>query len=231
MKPFNWTCPYCGHLATITGESYSESLYIVSKPETVVDNLALESTIIICPNPECDEFTVSMRLYAMKYIGKTYTVDRVIDRWDLKPFCAVRKLPEYIPEQVRKDYQEANLTRKISPKASAIFSRRCIQGMIRDYLDIRGNTLAEEIEQTQSKIDANTWRALDTVRKMGNIGAHFALDIDRLVDVDLDEANILVRLIEVLINGWYINREEKKVLIEEIGVLSDVNLRAQTERE
>ena len=46
------------------------------------------------------------------------------------------QFPEYVPVQIRSDYEEAYAILSISPKASATLSRRCLQGMIHDFWDI-----------------------------------------------------------------------------------------------
>jgi len=48
------------------------------------------------------------------------------------------------------------------------------------------------------------------VRSIGNIGAHMEKDINLIVDVEPNEADLLVRLIEVLLDEWYIRRHERE---------------------
>lgn len=52
--------------------------------------------------------------------------------------------------------------------------------------------------------------AIDAVCKVGNIGAHMEKDIDLIVDVDPNEAELLINLIETRFQYWYVNREEHK---------------------
>jgi len=39
-------------------------------------------------------------------------------------------------------------------------------------------------------VDPLTWEAIDAVRKLGNIGAHMEKDINVIVDVDPEEAEL-----------------------------------------
>lgn len=71
-----------------------------------------------------------------------------------------------------------------SPKASATLSRRCIQGMIRDRWEVKESTLFHEIDAIKDKIDPRTWAAINSVRQIGNIGAHMEKDIDLIVEID-----------------------------------------------
>ena len=109
------------------------------------------------------------------------------------------------------DYEEACLIRDLSPKASATLSRRCLQGILRDFWKVKPGRLVDEIEQVKDKIDPITWDAIEAVRKLGNIGAHMEKDIDVIVDVDPEDAGLLIGLFETLLKEWYVAREERRV--------------------
>jgi hypothetical protein len=114
------------------------------------------------------------------------------------------------------DYTEACLIVEKSPKASATLARRCLQGMIRDFHQVKKDKLVEEIKAIQDRIDPLTWEAIDAVRSIGNIGAHMEKDINLIVDVDEGEAKELIRLIELLIDDWYITRHNRQLQLESI---------------
>ncbi len=133
----------------------------------------------------------------------------VVQHWNLIPESRARTFPPYIPAVVLDDYREACLIRDKSPKASATLSRRCLQGMIRDFWKVKPGRLVDEIDAIQAMIDPVTWGAIDALRRLGNIGAHMEKDINLIVDVDPDEANLLIELIETLLTEWYVNREER----------------------
>ena len=88
--------------------------------------------------------------------------------------------------------------------------------MIRDFWGIRKNRLIDEIKALQDKIDDQTWQAIDAVRSIGNIGAHMEKDIGVIIDVDPGEADLLVRLIEVLLEEWYVRRHERAMHMQKI---------------
>ena len=119
------------------------------------------------------------------------------------------------------DYQESSRIVSLSPKASATLARRCLQGMIRDFWNISKGTLKLEIDALEDKIDPTTWDAIDSIRKIGNIGAHMEKDINLIVEVDTNEAKALLSLIELLFEEWYIakhEREMKKKKVLEIAL-------------
>ena len=60
------------------------------------------------------------------------------------------------------------------------------------------------------------WHVLDGVRRIGNIGAHMEKDINVIIDIDPEEAEKLIKLIELLLDQWYINRHEQELLYSDI---------------
>ena len=80
--------------------------------------------------------------------------------------------------------------------------------------------MANEIEQIKEKTDPLTWEAIDSVRKVGNIGAHMEEDINLIVEVEPKEAQLLIELIETLLSDWYITREAKKQRLAKITELA-----------
>ena len=125
-------------------------------------------------------------------------------------------LPDYVPAVIVADYKEACLIAELSPKASATLSRRCLQGMIRDFWSVSKGRLADEIDAIKDKIDELAWKAIDGLRKMGNIGAHMEKDINVIVDVDPNEAKLLIGLIETLVDDWYVTRHERQLRMEKL---------------
>ena len=132
------------------------------------------------------------------------------------PLSSSKLYPEYVPFQIRQDYQEAYSILELSPKASATLSRRCIQGMIHDKWHIVLKNLNQEISALKDKIDPTLWSAIDALRQLGNIGAHMEKDINVIVDIDSGEAHKLLALVEILIKDWYIVPHEREELLSSI---------------
>ncbi len=213
--PFKWICPFCNHAATITESDIRKNytnLNIENKYGFVQGNLIF----IVCPNTECKEFSMYIDLYEMKYFQGSLFREKHVKSWCLMPESQARVLPDYIPEPIKEDYSEACLIKDLSPKASATLSRRCLQGMIRDFWKVSKSRLVDEIETIKDKVDPLTWDAIDAVRKVGNIGAHMEKDINVVVDVEPEEAGMLIELMETLINDWYINRFERQQRLQSI---------------
>jgi hypothetical protein len=141
--------------------------------------------------------------------------------WTLVPASSAVVFPDYVPEPIRLDYQEACAIKELSPKASATLARRCLQGMIRDFHGIAKKRLVDEIEALRDKIDARTWEGIDAIRKVGNIGAHMEADIDVIVDVDPGEAETLLKLIEALVKEWYIGRHDRDQRVQAVIAVAE----------
>lgn len=212
MEPFNWTCPYCGQATTITSPNYSSVRSTIDTSTSVHGTITLEHVAISCPNPQCTQLTLKAVLKKRYYSqGNWYAGDDVAS-WNLLPRSRAKPQPEYIPKAIRDDYLEACLILDDSPKASATMSRRCLQGIVRDFWQLpvgqRGN-LGNELNFVKDKVDPSTWEVIQTIRKVGDIGAHMEKDVNYVVDVEPDEASLLIELIETLFEDWYIARQKR----------------------
>ena len=212
---FNWTCPYCNRDATITENNYSSNIHFFNDDNKDGD-LGLKTVIITCPNDDCKEYIISGTLHGAYWHGGNRIHSEVLTEWSMKPNSLAKQFPSYIPQAIISDYEEACLIRDLSAKASATLSRRCLQGIIRDFWDIKKGRLVDEINAIKEKVDPITWQAIDSVRSIGNIGAHMEKDINLMIDVDPQEAQLLIGLIEILIKDWYISRQERQKHLESI---------------
>ena len=221
MKPFSWRCPFCNHNATIKNDNYYGNSTILT-----IDNIEgdreLYSFFIVCPNENCKKYTLSVLLFNSIYNVESREQDTgdLIRRWDLIPQSNAKVYPDYVPKPITEDYNEACSILCLSPKASATLARRCLQGMIRDFFGVSKARLIDEINEIQDKLDPLTWKSIDAVRKIGNIGAHMEKDINLIIDVDPNEATVLIQLIEQLIEDWYITRHEREVRLSKIIEIS-----------
>lgn len=205
-------CPFCGWFMTLSPDNYSSYCFNFESylsPDTTQP--CLEVAFFRCPNYDCQKETV-ISLGINGYLN-----DVLIP---IFPRSRYVHFPDYVPAAIRQDYEEAHTIMQNSPKAAATLARRCLQGMIHDFWGIHEKNLNAEITQLKGKIPASQWKAIDAVRSIGNIGAHMEHDVSRIIDVDPDEANKLVRLIEHLIEKWYIDHHDAEVLYTELADIS-----------
>ncbi len=185
-------------------------------------------TVVVCPNPECRRQTVFGRIDPCNQNGYVIEGEDPVYRWSLVPESEAKPFPDYIPQQLRDDYTEACLIKNKSPKASATLSRRCLQGMIRHFWEINKGRLVDEIDELKPQIDSVTWDAIDSVRHVGNIGAHMEKDVNLIIDVEPEEARLLIWLIETLFEEWYITSHERDKKMKALARLATEKKAAKT---
>jgi hypothetical protein len=196
----------------------------------IYGDFGLSATAIGCSDPECKK--VEIRVFVAKEKTTTSDLDpkQVIFSSRLIPESMAKPQPDYIPLALREDYIEACKIRDLSPKASATLARRCLQGMIRDYCGIKKATLFDEINELRARIEGekapigvslDSVEAIDDVRGVGNIGAHMEKDINHIVPVDPEEAQLLIDLLESLFEEWYVAREKRANRFSGIKALAE----------
>ncbi len=212
-KFYKYVCPYCDCMQSFAmeyeklsaREAFADHLLGVE----LADEACIDLYILRCINDECRKTTI----IAWNEVTKK--------QYDILPRVTFKHFPDYIPQQIRADYEEGSVILQDSPKAAATLFRRCLQGMIHDFWSIKEKNLNAEITQLKDRIDASQWKALDGLRKIGNIGAHMESDVNLIVDVKADEAEKLQKMIELLFKQWYINRQEREQLYAEIVQTSE----------
>ena len=204
-----YTCPFCdrqqAYYNKATIKHVTNGLY--------ASDIEKEHEILIfyldCANNGCEKTSiVALDTLARKQI-------------DIYPQNVYRHYPDYIPQAIREDYEEASLIIDKSPKAAATLLRRCLQGMIRDFWQVKPGRLCDEIFAIQGRVTASQWAAIDGLRQIGNIGAHMEKDVNLIIDIEPDEAIKLQRLIELLLEKWYISRHDEEELCKDITSIAD----------
>ena len=202
----NFNCPFCGTanplIENVTCKQYKNGFRQGEPLDTKV-----EFCIDYYHCVDCKETSVFAA-------GSSKKVENIVI--PLRPQSLAKHFPDYIPTPIKDDYTEAYNILYLSPKASATLSRRCLQGMIRDFWGISKNRLVDEINALKGLIPNDQWEVIDAVRDIGNIGAHMKGDIDAIIDIDDGEAEKLLKLIEYLFSEWYKREHEKKELFKDI---------------
>jgi Domain of unknown function (DUF4145) len=193
----NWKCPYCGHAQVLDEDRVSQYWYhqpVRGWKEEIALGIGVqeeaEPTVfietIVCANEACRELTLSAAVARKRRHDDDYKL-QVIKSWRLLPPSSAKLQPDCIPKALRDDYYEACAIRDLSPKASATITRRCLQGMIRDFCGFSRSRLLDEIAELRKRVregnapagvQADSVEAIDQVREIGNIGAYMEADIN-----------------------------------------------------
>ena len=230
METMNWNCPYCGHAQVVTGSTYRDSRLRIYNDLSKFGPIGMRVISIVCSNKDCKEISLRLSLNGVKIISGSSEIaeDDVHHSWHLLPESSAKPQPDYIPKPIAENYKQACRIRDLSANASAAMSRRCLQGMIRDFCKISKPTLAKEINTLKGQVDEgkaprgvshDTMDAIDHVRSIGNIGAHMEKDINLILDVEPDEAQALINLIELLFKEWYVAKHVREERLRKLGVV------------
>ena len=240
---FKRTCPYCGEEANID-EKNSVVEAVTNHIESADGYQELEVQFVVCPNQECRKYTLSCILkkdhshpdsyreefkipgsrsswYDYRSIYKMGSSGEEVKRFRLIPRSSAKAFSDDVPRQIKEDYEEACLIVDLSPKAAASLARRCLQGMIRYHWGVVDRSLAAEIDAIEEKVEPDIWKAIDTVRKVGNIGAHMEKDVNLIIEIDANGAGQLIWLIEYLIEDWYITPARRKARLANIPKIAE----------
>lgn len=221
MSNDRFQCPFCESFFPLINSTFS-----VAYPSFDSENWASLKGAYGYPNlgnsglavsffkcPQCDNVSVYIE-------GKGNQYSDGYHLWFF-PLSKARQFPEYVPKAIRDDYAEAYSIIELSPKASATLSRRCVQGMIRNLWNVDRSNLYQEIDSIKDLIDPMLWKSLNSIRSIGNIGAHMEKDINLIIDIDPNEAEKLIKLVELLVKEWYIVPFERDQLLAEIQIIGE----------
>lgn len=158
--------------------------------------------------PDCEKFIFHLRNFTYKSFGSTY-IPETISEILIRPKVANRNpVPQEVPPQFSVDYIEACLVLSDSPKASAALSRRCLQLLIREKLNITKNNLFQEIQEVidQGQLPSDILESIDAIRNIGNFAAHpiKSESTGEIVPVEPFEADWNLDVIEMLFEYLFV---------------------------
>lgn len=204
-----YTCPFCDRQQAYYNKATIKHVTNGRYASDIEEEHEILIFYLDCANNGCEKTSiVALDTLARKQI-------------DIYPQNVYRHYPDYIPQAIREDYEEASLIIDKSPKAAATLLRRCLQGMIRDFWQVKPGRLCDEISAIQGRVTASQWAAIDGLRQIGNIGAHMEKDVNLIIDIEPDEAIKLQCLIELLLEKWYISRHDEEELCKDITSIAD----------
>lgn len=223
-----WQCPFCLHFQVLGKNNLHSTSGIVGTSRNRHGVTVSRVTVIECMNGSCRELCIWADFgESLKYQGSIYpeALGNKRMQFTLRPTSIAKPQHASVPSVLVTDYEEACAIIGSSPKASATLARRCLQGMIRDFCGISKGTLHTEIAELEQQVSARSAprqvseesiAAIDAVRQLGNIGAHFEKDINLIVEVEPDEAAALISLIELLFQEWYVARFDRQARLGKV---------------
>lgn len=122
-------------------------------------------------------------------------------------------LPPDVPENAREAYAQAHFLVQRSPRASGALSRYCLQQMVHDFWQLSADekgTLSSEFKQISDRLSPETLASIECVRDYGSIDSQLSQDRDMMVETTVDEAKMLIALVQLLIQEWYMERGRRQ---------------------
>lgn len=150
--------------------------------------------------PECGKLTLVMET-------RVFFPDPIAwQRTMIYPKTTARPLSPEVPQAFARDFQEACLVLADSEKASAALSRRCLQHLLQEKAGVKGNNLANQIQQVidLGQLPSHLTDAIDAVRNFGNFAAHpiKSTNTGEIIEVELGEAEWLLDTLEFLFDFY-----------------------------
>lgn len=99
-----------------------------------------------------------------------------------------------------------------------------MEEIIEDYFKITRGRLVDKIDKLDhtNKLDDNTISTLQSLRQIGNIGAHMEKRSNEIIRLDNpEEANILLKMIEILFDHTYVSIKKNKKTEDMVQEIKD----------
>lgn len=170
-----------------------------------------------CGNTECSRLIVQFQEFEKSLVSKEGNLynDRYKGYFSLapkifsvRPRGAMRPLPDEVPPEYSKMFQESCLVLDDSTNASAALSRRCLQYFINKELGIDEGNLKKDVQKTidDKRLHPSVTDLLDDVRESGNNGAHAWENevTGEIVDVEPEHASWMLDVLEDIFQVYFV---------------------------
>jgi hypothetical protein len=114
----------------------------------------------------------------------------------------------HVPTTPAKSYEEARAIINVSPSASAILARRCLEQLLHS-LGQKNNNLGRNVDSAAGLPDFGSSSVFlsfsDTIRRIGNISAHPSKleSTDHPFELEYEDALWCLQMLEVLFDFFY----------------------------
>ena len=196
-------CPICGDHSPPAWQAFEtpdEYGYVAKLPgaQHILEDVALDW--MRCCNEECGQLIV--RVHEQRLTGDVSPLLRT-DTWIVRPRFGETERPIHalVPEPFRTDYAEAAAILSLSPRMSAVQSRRILADLLESYAGLTEFSLTARID----KFAADTAHPrqlrenLHHFREVADFGAHTQKDDQAaVIDVGTEEAEWTLDLLDRL---------------------------------
>ena len=188
-------CPHC-----------SVTVYLLSSSKGIANDVNGNWLVYYSTCPNCQRLVIE--LHRARHHGVTEIADRLVML--AYPKSIQRNLPPpEVPEEFTKDYLEAALIVRDSPKASAALSRRLLQHLLREKAGADQRNLFDAIQHVvdQGNLPSHIAESLHTLRELGNFAAHpnKSTNTAEVIEVEHGEAEWCLDVIDALYDHYFVS--------------------------
>ncbi len=191
------------------------------------NNKGLAAYLVDALCPSCDQLViqfvqVDMRIPSAKKVAMAGVPTRPVEhteRVTVYPATRLRRAPEAVPDTIRRDYEEAVRTLRVSSNASAAMSRRCLQNVLLDAGGVTTKKLYEQIEEVMPSLPSYLSDELHDVREIGNYAAHptKSQNTGEIVDAEPGEAEWNLDTLDALFDHYYVKPASLRIRKEHLA--------------
>ncbi len=213
----SFTCPHCKTFCNLYSYQYTFDSF-------EIDKIHCGCTIKVkCPN--CNKYSLYYIWYTGEIIEQGFEGNvqylKITEIEEIKQIYPREKtiaktFPDYVPKQLITFYEEMCDLYPVNTNATAIWARKWVEKFIIiessdiEKKDLKDKTLDKKIELfNQNKNTSLDASILTALRRIGNKTIHiFSSDED--IEISHEDAYLIIKNIEYLINYFYIVPHEKK---------------------
>jgi hypothetical protein len=164
-----------------------------------------------CANHECQQLVIRGHNGYRK--PDPHAPEWITETWQVWPRRTSRRIDPLVPSEIRKDYVEAAALLDVSPKMSAVLSRKIVFDLLESYAGVSEYTLKGSLD----KFIADTTHPqrvrdnLQHLREIGDFGAHTKRDgVGQIIDVSHEDAEWTLDLIDRLFDYFIVDPERDR---------------------
>jgi hypothetical protein len=192
---------------------YRESLQVEPPGGIVGSHVGVD--FMYCENPECKQLVVRVHEVSDLPPHAVASPETLTRTWLARPRSGSRPLDPLVPEPLRKDYLEAAAILDISPRMSAVLSRKIVFDLLEQYAGITEYTLKGSLDKFigDTSHPARIRENLQHLREIGDFGAHTKKDgIGQIIEVSQEDAEWTLDLVDRLFDYFILDPDRDKQL-------------------
>jgi hypothetical protein len=166
-----------------------------------------------CANDECRQLVIRAHESFHLPLSAFKNPEDQKRTWLARPQGSTRSIDPLVPEPFRTDYLEAARLLPISPRMSAVMSRRVLADLLEKYDGQTQFNLSDRVEKfANNPAHPSGLRGnLDHFREVANFGAHTQTDDQaEIIDVDQGEAEWMLDLLDRLFDYFIVTPEKDR---------------------